>query len=120
MLGKDTGSSPHEEKITALGKIANGKSQLLLLGSDVFEGEGRMPSRLGLSDILATGVQEMEKVSIHPSLSTYGLAQGSSTSISVLVPLLPPSGLKLSNQPRLQTLPDPPNSIPLDLFLPFP
>ena len=54
-----------------------------------------MPSRLGLSDILATGVQEMEKVSIHPSLSTYGLAQGSSTSISVLVPLLPPSGLKL-------------------------
>ena len=79
-----------------------------------------MPSRLGLPDILATGVQEMEKVSIHPSLNTYGLAQGSSTSMSVLVPLPPPSSLKLSNQPRLQTLPDPPNSIPLDLFFPFP
>lgn len=119
MLGKDTGSSPHKEKRTALGKVANGKSQMLLLGSDVFEGEGRMPSRLGLSDILATGVQEMKKVGINLSLSTLSLAQGSSTSISVLVPLLPPSGLKLSNQPRRQTLSDPPNSIPLDL-LPFP
>lgn len=79
-----------------------------------------MPSRLGISDIVVTGVLEMEKVSIHPSLSTYGLAEGSSTSISVLVALLPPSGLKLSNQPTLQTLPDPPNSIPLDLFLLFP
>lgn len=29
------GSSPYKEKRTALGKVANGKSQMLLLGSDV-------------------------------------------------------------------------------------